>query len=99
MCRAVPKLRVRGRRAPRGSAALSASFLPLPHLLFKAPDMIRAQAIKTARLGISNFSTSALRLRQPRLVLYTGTDCQLCEVAKAVLDEAHREVRCASAVP
>ena len=30
--------------------------------------------------------------RLPRLTLYTGTDCQLCDVAKSVLDDVARDV-------
>lgn len=37
--------------------------------------------------------TGAPSRRVPTLRLYTGTDCQLCDVAKGVLDSIAREVR------
>lgn len=38
----------------------------------------------------SRFNSNDSRL--PRLTLYTGTDCSLCDVAKEVLDQVKKEV-------
>ena len=43
-------------------------------------------------LPLSTQTSFAKKGSIPKLILYTGTDCQLCDVAKSVLDEIGKTV-------
>lgn len=45
--------------------------------------------ISTTRIIQTSSNPSSV----PQLTLYTGTDCQLCDVAKEVLEKVAKEVR------
>jgi hypothetical protein len=55
-----------------------------------APSLPQRACFSTSRRRSEGEAPSR---RVPRATLYTGTDCQLCDVAKAVLDDVAREVR------